>query len=66
MAYTIRRGRLVFEPRTGNGPCARRYVGQPDRRIIAEHKHDGVEWRYHATKGWRAVRVAPPARAEGA
>jgi hypothetical protein len=57
MAYTIRKGKLHFEPRTGNGPCNRRHVGKANRRITASFTRDGVEHRYHATKGWRTTRV---------
>ena len=58
MAYTVRKGKLHFEPRTGNGPCSRRRAHQPDRRILREFVRNGVEHRYHATKGWRYVRAA--------
>ena len=32
--------------------------GQPFRRVIAEMTIGGVEFGYHATKGWRAKRVS--------
>lgn len=57
MAYTVRKKRLVFVPRTGNGPCARRHVGEVDRRIIKSVVRGDVEYRLHATKGWRARRA---------
>ena len=38
----------VAEDRKG-GPCSRRQVGQPSRRVL---KIEGV-MHYHATKGWR-------------
>lgn len=63
MAYRVRKGRLFFEPRTGNGPCRRRRVGEASRRILIDRTEDGLEARYHATKGWRFKRVAPAAGA---
>jgi len=30
--------------------------GMPSRRVLAEHTIGGVEYSFHATKGWRAAR----------
>jgi hypothetical protein len=57
MPYVVRKGSLQYRPTVGNGPCARRHVGKPSRRIIQSFVRDGVEYRPHATKGWRRSRV---------
>lgn len=38
-------------------PHPARTRGNPNRRIIVDKTVDGVEYRYHATKGWRVKRV---------
>ncbi len=35
------------------GPCARRYVGTPYRRILGFFTEGDQEHALHATKGWR-------------
>lgn len=52
MPYVVRRGKLHYEPNTGNGPCSRRHVGEFDRRLV-----NGV----HVTKG-RKASTAPAGR----
>jgi hypothetical protein len=47
--------------RRGDGPCTRRDAGQANRRVLTTTERDGMEFSYHATKGWRAKRTAPPA-----
>lgn len=48
MPYKVRRGKLHFEPATGNGPCRRSRMGEPGRRELIP--------TYHATKGHRPPR----------
>jgi hypothetical protein len=50
MPYKVHRGKLLFEPRVGNGPCARRNTGDDFRRHIRmQGQPEGVTT--HATKG---------------
>lgn len=57
MAYVVWRGRLMFKPNTGNGPCNRRQVGKSERRILRTVVIGDYEHKYHATKGWRVTKV---------
>lgn len=66
MGYRVRKGKLFFEPRTGNGPCSRRHAGEDYRRHLRmEDTPEGVTM--HATKGRlfdgrdRARTAGPPA-----
>lgn len=43
-------------------PCKASTTGQPNRRIIVDKTIDGVEYRYHATKGWRVKTDDPVAK----
>lgn len=58
MAYVVWRGRLMFKPNTGNGPCNRRQVGTSERRILITRRVGDYEYKYHATKGWRCNKVS--------
>ncbi|UUJ74498.1 hypothetical protein [Microcystis phage Mae-Yong1326-1] len=56
MPYVIRKGKLHYEPNTGNGPCNRRLAGRAYRRVVG-----GV----HVTKGtFHDPKAIPDPRAE--
>jgi len=50
----------------GHGPCARKNVGQHNRRILGTIERDGYRYSYHATKGMRRERIVDAAPQVGA
>ena len=56
----VRRKRLAAG-KFGNGPASRKLVGATNRRILGTVTRDGVEYSYHATKGYRAARTGAAA-----
>ncbi|WP_424140406.1 hypothetical protein [Roseomonas chloroacetimidivorans] len=59
MAYKVTRGGKLEFTATPSGPHGARFRGDRNRRVMAEFTRDGIEYSYHATKGWRRKRVGP-------